>query len=176
VVHRVPTARDDTLGTRDSTSANAPAAKLLANDSDLDGDTLSLTAVSATSTNGGTVMLSSGMVTYTPVGGFVGEDRFAYMITDARGGTNTGTVVVTVTSTNLPSQNQVMVTLTPGGRQIRFAGIPTQRYLIQKADSVNGPWTDLSPPITAGATGFVEYLDAELPPPSVRFYRTVVSP
>jgi hypothetical protein len=68
---------------------------VLANDSDPDGGTLSVTAVGTaangvTSTNGSTV-------TYTPAAGFVGGDSFSYTISDGQGGSASSTVSITVT-------------------------------------------------------------------------------
>ncbi|MCI0396757.1 MAG: Ig-like domain-containing protein [Chloroflexi bacterium] len=69
---------------------------VLANDDDLDGDDLSIIAVTQPAT--GTVSINSGnSVTYTPAPGFYGTtDSFSYTISDGRGGTATATVVVTV--------------------------------------------------------------------------------
>jgi hypothetical protein len=62
------------------------AASLLANDStgpaNESGQTITLTSVSATSAQGGTVTLSGGVVTYTAPIGYVGPDSFTYTITD----------------------------------------------------------------------------------------------
>jgi len=171
-----PAAVADTLRTTENIAANASVVKLLSNDSDVDGDPLSITAVSATSTNGGAVVLNSGTVTYTPVNGYTGADQFSYTLSDGRGGTAQGTVVVTVTSSNAPSQNEVSITFTPNGRLIRFAGIPGQDYIVQSAGVVTGPWSNLSPPITAGLTGVIEYEDVTAPMPPVRFYRTIAAP
>lgn len=175
VIHRRPTPGTDKLSTVINKSANAPLPKLLANDSDADGDTFSITSVSATSTNGGTVVLGAQFVTYTPVNGYIGDDEFTYTLTDSRGATNTGYVQVTVRPPN-PGNNLVAVTAKPSGRVIRFAGIPGQQYVIEKADTSTGPWTPLSPPLTAGATGVVEFVDGEMPPPATRFYRTILVP
>ena len=173
-----PVAVADTLGASQGTPASAPVVKLLANDSDPDGDALAVTGTSATSTNGGIVFFDVllGVVNYTPAGSFTGEDRFTYTLSDGRGGTAQGTVVVTVTSTNAPSQNLASVTPTANGKMVRFYGIPGQNYIVQSADAVSGPWSNLSPPITAAANGLVEYEDTTQPVPPVRFYRTVAAP
>lgn len=58
---------------------------LLANDSDPDGDTLTVTAVDATSAAGGSVSLvnaATGTFTYSPPAGFSGVDSFNYTIQD----------------------------------------------------------------------------------------------
>jgi hypothetical protein len=72
----------------ENTTTELTAAQLLAADS---GNNLSLIAVSATSTNGGTVTLDDGIITYTPGVDESGADSFTYTITD---GTtqSTGTV------------------------------------------------------------------------------------
>lgn len=69
-------------------------ADLTGNDTDADGDEITLTGVTARS--GGTVSLEDGQVLFTPAAGFVGTAVFDYEITDARGGTATGTATVVV--------------------------------------------------------------------------------
>jgi autotransporter-associated beta strand protein len=73
---------------------------LLAVVTDPDGDGLSVAEVSATSTNGGAVTLTSTNLTYQPVPGFSGEDLFAYVVTDGRGGLATNAVTMHVLATN----------------------------------------------------------------------------
>lgn len=69
---------------------------VLANDSDPDGDTLTVTAVSQPA-NGSSANNPDGSVTYTPDDGFVGNDSFSYSISDGQGGTDSAGVTVTVT-------------------------------------------------------------------------------
>jgi large repetitive protein len=66
---------------------------VLANDSDLDGDSLTVTGVSDPP-NGSTVINTDTTVTYDPNGCFVGIDTFSYTISDGNGGTDTGIVSV----------------------------------------------------------------------------------
>jgi predicted extracellular nuclease len=68
----------------------------LANDFDVDGDTL--TVVSYTQGAHGTVKysLKNNNFRYTPAKGFRGTDTFSYTISDGQGGTATATVTVTV--------------------------------------------------------------------------------
>ncbi len=71
----------------------------LANDTDADGDTLSLQAVDAASARGGTVANNgNGTVTYTPPAGFAGLDTFNYTVTDGSG-TAVAAVSVSVNAT-----------------------------------------------------------------------------
>lgn len=69
-----------------------------ANDSDLDGDALTLTAV--TQPANGTAAIESGSVRYTPSANWYGTDAFDYTVSDGRGGSATAAVTVTVSSVN----------------------------------------------------------------------------
>jgi outer membrane protein OmpA-like peptidoglycan-associated protein len=76
---------------------------VLANDSDVDGDPLIITAV--TQPANGSVVIDGNNVIYTPASGFVGTDTFIYTIEDGNGGSDTATVTVTVNSTTPPVDN-----------------------------------------------------------------------
>lgn len=69
---------------------------VLANDSDPDGDTINVTAVSVLPANGSALLNTDESVSYTPDVGFSGTDTFEYTITDNMGGTATAAVEVTV--------------------------------------------------------------------------------
>ena len=77
--------------------ASNPGATLLRNDTDPNGDPLSVVAVG--SQLGGTVSLASNAVTFTPTPGYIGAASFTYQITD---GTHTS-VPATVELTVLPA-------------------------------------------------------------------------
>jgi hypothetical protein len=68
---------------------------------DLDGDALTVTAVSQ-GADGGVVLNLDGTVTYTPDTGFSGDDEFTYTVEDAFGNTATGTILVAVTRPQAP--------------------------------------------------------------------------
>ncbi len=72
----------------------AIAVNVLGNDSDSNGDPLTISAV--TQGQYGSVVIGSGVVTYTPFTGYVGADSFTYTISDGNGGTATATVTVAV--------------------------------------------------------------------------------
>lgn len=73
-----------------------------ANDSDPDGDALTVTAVSGV-TGGGSVAIMSGgaFVRYT-ASGAAGTATFTYTISDGRGGSATATVTVQVVALEVP--------------------------------------------------------------------------
>lgn len=72
---------------------------VLENDTDVDGDTLSVTSVGQP-TNGISVLNGDESVTYTSNTGFVGTDWFNYTITDGAGGTAGGVVIINVAAAN----------------------------------------------------------------------------
>jgi hypothetical protein len=76
---------------------------VLANDSDPDGDALTVSAYDGTSAEGGAVQCTdAGVCTYGPPVGFIGTDTFAYTVSDGNGGTDSAGVNVTVNQTNNP--------------------------------------------------------------------------
>ena len=76
---------------------------LLLNDSDADGDTLTVNITPVVDvTSGALVLASDGTFSYTPDGGYSGSDSFTYEISDGNGGTAQAVVNITVTPLNSP--------------------------------------------------------------------------
>ncbi len=94
VANTPPVAGDDSLSTAEDT---AKTVDVLANDSDADGDPLTVTGATDP-THGTTVVNPDDTITYTPDAGWSGTETFDYTISDGNGGTDTGTVNVTVTA------------------------------------------------------------------------------
>ncbi|RVT39914.1 Ig-like domain-containing protein, partial [Sphingobium algorifonticola] len=101
-VNDAPNANNDSgLSTAYQTALAIPAATLLANDTDVDGQPLTITSVQGAT--GGTVSLAGGVVTFTPTAGYSGAAGFTYTISDGAGGTDTASVALTVgTPANTP--------------------------------------------------------------------------
>jgi large repetitive protein len=94
-VNDPPVAVNDVAATDEDMPVRIP---VLANDTDADGDRLTVTAASAP--NGTVVINADGTVTYTPKLDFFGTDTITYTITDGKGGTSTATVTINVRNTN----------------------------------------------------------------------------
>lgn len=94
-VNDMPVAANDAATTEEDKAITIP---VLANDTDIDGDALSV--VSTTQGANGTVTATGDTVRYTPKANFYGPDTFIYMVSDKNGGTSTGTVSITVTAVN----------------------------------------------------------------------------
>ena len=89
-------AADDTYATSKNTTLTVPAAGVLGNDSDADGDALGA-ALQSDVTNGTLTLNADGGFTYTPNKRFTGSDGFTYTASDGNAGSNTATVAITVT-------------------------------------------------------------------------------
>jgi cysteine-rich repeat protein len=94
---RAPVALDDSVSTDEDVVLTLQATSLLANDVDLDGAPLALTAVG--NATHGTVALASGVITFSPDPEFSGTASFDYTVSDGAL-TDTGRVTVTVAAVN----------------------------------------------------------------------------
>jgi hypothetical protein len=92
-VNDPPVAVNDVTNTVEDVSVTIQA---LANDSDVDGDTLSLTSVSPTN---GTAVISGTNVVFTPATNFFGTATIGYSISDGNGGSASALITVIVTGT-----------------------------------------------------------------------------
>lgn len=93
-VNTVPNAVDDALTVAEDESA---AASVLANDTGT-GDSPITVAIATLPLQGTAEVLSDNTVRYVPAANYVGNDSFAYTITDVDGESDTGIVAVTVTA------------------------------------------------------------------------------
>ena len=100
-VNDSPAAVDDPATTNED---NPVTVDVVANDTDVDGDARTLQSV-GTATHG-SVTIVSGQAQYSPAADFNGSDSFTYVVSDGHGGTDTGSVNVTVNPVNdAPSAN-----------------------------------------------------------------------
>jgi hypothetical protein len=150
--------------------------RLLRNDTDPDpNEVLSLASYSPRTTNGGTVILQGDWLTYTPAGGFTGEDHFSYTITDNRGGLATANVVVRPENPRFipPSGRSVLLSEAGTIPVLRFHGQAGKVYRIQVRDTLSsGNWRTVAT-LTASADGTLELLDPGAIFRDVRYYRVV---
>ena len=88
-----PTAVDDNASTPESVTVTID---VMANDSDPDGDTISL--VSLTAPTNGSAVIANGQIEYTPPASYIGADTFTYTIEDSFAAQATATVYMDVVS------------------------------------------------------------------------------
>jgi DNA/RNA endonuclease G (NUC1) len=115
---------DNPVAVNDSASTNednSVTIDVVANDTDVDGDSLSLTSVGVASH--GSVSIVSGKASYSPAANYNGSDSFGYVVSDGHGGQANGSVNVTINpvndaptannqSANTASNTPVAITLT----------------------------------------------------------------
>jgi hypothetical protein len=157
-VNDVPDAKNDTATV--AQGAGPTAIDVIANDTDADDDPLTITA----RTNGahGTVVITGGGsgLTYSPNPMYHGSDTFTYTVSDGHGGTDTATVLVTVTRDTaapvLGGLTQSIPNQTVGASTVKLKlawsgsdpGSGIASYQLQVSRN-GGPWRTLSAP---GAT------------------------
>ncbi|WP_158089176.1 cadherin-like domain-containing protein, partial [Vibrio crassostreae] len=90
------------LVTREDEPITIPFAELLANDTDIDGDVLSIVVGSITSEVNGTLSVDyvNETITFTPDQDYNGEATFQYTVTDGNGGEDQATVTLNITPVN----------------------------------------------------------------------------
>ncbi|WP_143479030.1 Ig-like domain-containing protein, partial [Pseudomonas aeruginosa] len=97
-VNDAPVGTPDPINAVEDTPLTIPASALLGNDSDADGDTLTITSVQGAVN--GTVSLVGGNVVFTPNANYNGPASFTYTVSDGNGGSSTVTVAVNVGAAN----------------------------------------------------------------------------
>ena len=146
------------ISTAKNTAATFGAFKLVSVASDA-GVTLSVTAVNSPSTQGGTVSLAGGNLTYTPATDYTGSDSFTYTLSDGVGGSSTGTVNVTVNAANTG------VTITPqdagGYAAFTASGMAGTNYVVQISTNLS-TWTDNYATVQAAGNGVITFTNSVL--------------
>ena len=98
-VNDAPVATADVYATSEETLLTVAAPGVLANDSDLDGDALTVVGVSSTA-HGTLTLATDGSFTYLPDAFFAGSDTFVYKAGDGLATSNPVTVTVNVHAVN----------------------------------------------------------------------------
>ncbi|WP_275630489.1 Ig-like domain-containing protein [Pseudomonas sp. 273] len=159
-VNDAPVAKADSASTQEDKPVTL---NVLANDSDVDGDTLSVTSASAT--NGSVTLNSDGTLTYTPKANFSGSDTISYTISDGHGGTASSTVAVSVTPVaDVPLLNSGSIfALNPGATSISTTQAISQANLETETGLSSGALDGMNPPSGALThTGNVNVIDGSL--------------
>jgi hypothetical protein len=141
--NRAPVATNDQVSVTEDNSVTFNAR---ANDSDPDGDGLTVSNLSAPA-HGTAVLNANGTITYTPTANYNGADSFTYRLNDGRGGTDTGQVNITVLDDNDPADNPTPPPSGGGGNQIPSTG---NVYYVSKSGSNSSDGSASSPWLTIG--------------------------
>ena len=172
-VNTPPLAGVDTIERGWTNGTKVLVTTLLGNDSDADGDTISFVSFDVASTNGAVITRAGDWIHYAPAARLTLADSFGYTISDRRGVTTRGTVVVVVRNDELPSQNLAITDRGDGSYLIRFDGIPRITYRIERNENLDNPlWVQLGS-ATADASGVFQFIDTPPIGSPRRYYRSV---
>jgi rhamnogalacturonyl hydrolase YesR len=163
-----PVAGPDVFARGKDLSLKILKAALLTNDTDADGNPLTLSGIDLTTTNGVTLATDATFIFYT--NSLNVTDRFSYTITDGFGGYATGTVVITVIA---HVAGQVLnVALSATAATLGFAGIPGYVYEVQRSTNLVD-WVVISTNAVPGngLFGLVDTFAGLGGPPPLAFYR-----
>jgi hypothetical protein len=160
-VAAVPTAVADSYAVPHGDALNVPAAGVLANDSDVNGDALSATLATGV-THGSLTLHADGSFSYEPVAGYVGGDSFTYRA--GNGQTVSAAAEVTISVTNdAPAVADDLYSLMKGERLRVASGIGV---LANDTDAEGDSFTAVllsnveHGTLTLGANGTIDYLPA----------------
>ena len=124
---------------------------VLSNDTDPEGDPLSVASYDdSTIANGSVTSNGGGSFTYTPAAHFAGTDSFTYTVTDGNGGTSTALVTITVTPVPDPPATADDAYLTPQDTTLTQ---PAPGVLANDADTSGGTLTVDTTPVVAPSSG-----------------------
>jgi YVTN family beta-propeller protein/VCBS repeat-containing protein len=134
-VNDAPDVFGDIYNTAEDTTLTIPASTgVLANDTDVDGDTVTAALFTGPSHAAQFTLNADGSFSYTPAADFNGTDSFTYTVADGTLTSNTATVTVTVTTPQTP--NTVVATIpAPAGSSpqwIAFNASGTRGYVANK--------------------------------------------
>jgi hypothetical protein len=178
IVNAVPVAATDTLDRADTTrTAKILLSALAGNDSDADGDPLTVIAVGDAQPPGATVILAGAFALYTAPTTTSGHGSFTYTLSDGPGGhTVTGLVTVNETSpASTSGPNHAVIAVVADDIVVTFLGVPGRTYRVQFRE-LPGDWQDATPAIhTAAPNGVFAHTD-ENPNAPMRLYRAVGNP
>ncbi|WP_346620375.1 Ig-like domain-containing protein [Blastococcus montanus] len=145
-VNQSPVAVDDAVTYRNYGGVDYPVA-VLANDSDADGDPLTVTAVTPAAK--GNAYLRDGTVFYKPYFGESGSDSFTYTVSDGQGNTATATVRATLwLDPAMPGSPFTITIPAPGSATLTWsAATRADQYRIYRDDRLvhttsELTWTD----------------------------------
>jgi hypothetical protein len=139
-----PVAVQDQASTSEGT---AVVIDVLANDSDVDGDAISIDSISSGPSHG-TAVISGNTIVYTPAPGYFGSDAFNYRITDGVLVSNDAAVSIQITSNHVYVNAGPNQTIQLPNNKVYLDGV------IQGLPSGSSPaWRVLSQP-TGGAVSF----------------------
>ena len=174
-INRRPVLGPDTVVTVVNAPVTTSLTRLLANDSDPDGDESFLTEVPAETVEHGTLTVVDGELIYTPPPGFAGVDAFDYTVEDVRGGRATGRVTLKVLAEkklaidSVTAVDPAAALERPDDVVVHSTALPGRTYLVEASGDLVA-WEPLGL-ATANEAGLLRFMDSGGIRQPIRFYR-----
>ena len=151
-VNDAPDAVDNSYTTAEDTALTIAAPGVLGNDTDVDGDTLTVTTNTAPA-NGAVLVNADGSLTYTPDVDFNGTDTFTYTISDGNGGSDTATVTITVDAVNDAPTSVALANQSNDDSETVLLDVSGSFSDVDAGDSLTFSATGLPPGLSIDASG-----------------------
>jgi hypothetical protein len=122
--NHAPVATNDSYATSQNTPLTVDVGHgLLANDSDPEGDHLTVASGNTSPAHGTLALATNGSFVYTPNPGFSGVDSFSYQASDGQLGSNAATVMITVGAAPAAAMITIALDVQPDSKtNFKFAG------------------------------------------------------
>lgn len=149
--------------------------ELLSNDTDPEGDAISLLEVSSSSNLGAAVVVDGDWLLYENSNSNPAADYVAYVIQDGAGEVSEGRLnILVVESAGAEHKTLLRIeNVNPSTRRIGFVGVPRRQYAIEATDNIATPvWEPLGT-VAADEFGVYWFTDSEAADHPVRFYRSI---
>jgi len=174
VINRAPTVSDKSYIRAAGASLLILKSALMSDASDPDvGDSASYDTLISTGSQGATVTTNATAILYEPANNT--NDTLTFRVKDTRGGTVTRNITITVDNSSAGGTAQ-NITPAGGGMAVTFAGIPTLKYDVERADNVSFTVNLTTVTTTnAPAHGIFTIIDNDPPQPSA-YYRLKFNP
>ena len=131
-----------------STGINMPVTVIvLGNDTDANGDALSVGSISTLPTHGTVVLNANNTITYTPSNGYIGGDSFTYVANDGSLNSNVATVSIAVVDDETPPPPPVGVAAQYSVNQsprLQLGDAPLTGYAGSSLDQIAILWQTVS--------------------------------
>jgi len=155
--NRVPIGVADAYAARINTPLSISAPGFLANDMDLDGESITAVSIQDNVDHGILAAFADGSFTYTPNPGFTGTDSFAYRMRDASNNfSDPVTVVITVIDPARTCVDDLAARIKSGKVQLTWTHVGAHHYNVYRSTVSGGPYVNIG----STTSVFSTYLDA----------------
>ncbi|MBL9139838.1 MAG: cadherin-like domain-containing protein [Verrucomicrobiales bacterium] len=142
--NRTPLGIADTFATRINTSLAIAAPGFLANDLDLDGETLTAVSLQKTVDHGTLSAFADGSFTYTPNPGYSGLDSFLYRMRDASNHfSDPIAVLIKVIDPDMACVDDLVARAKSGKVQLTWTHAGAASYNVYRGTASGGPYTKI---------------------------------